>query len=234
MASPAEEAEAAIARALKDGVRAVAVGYSGGKDSLAITELIVKRFERVALFHMFFVPNLEIVEERMAYAKQRWGLDVLQIPHWVLIKAMNNGAYCDPPHRPFAFTLADCYAMALVETGADVIATGAKKADSLWRRRMMRHHHNDGLLMPIESWTKLDVFAFLKRADIPIPETSKGSATGVDLSAPSLLWMHKNHPRDFARICEVFPYAEAIVWRERWYGDGDVVRAKTFRRRAGE
>jgi hypothetical protein len=98
--------------------------------------------------------------------------------------------------------------------------TGAKKADSLWRRKMLGNWGTqEDILYPLIEWNKVDVLAFMKANDLPIPDSSGKNATGVDLSPPALLWLHDEHPRDFARVCEIFPLAEAIVWQRKFYGD---------------
>jgi 3'-phosphoadenosine 5'-phosphosulfate sulfotransferase (PAPS reductase)/FAD synthetase len=72
---------------------------------------------------------------------------------------------------------------------------------------------------PICGWNKYDVLAYLKAQQIPIPEAQAGkNTTGIDLSTPSLLWMYDHHRDDFERICEVFPFAGAVVKRREGYG----------------
>jgi hypothetical protein len=74
------------------------------------------------------------------------------------------------------------------------------------------------VVSPLSEWTKLDVLSYLKGRGLPIPDSSGRSATGIDLSTPALLWLHDNFPHDFAKLCEVFPFTEAVVWRREWYG----------------
>jgi hypothetical protein len=73
------------------------------------------------------------------------------------------------------------------------------------------------VVTPIAGFQKVDVLQYLASRRIPVPDSEGSNANGVDLSTPSLLWLHDRHPRDFRRLCEVFPYAEAVVWRRRFY-----------------
>ncbi|NUP12968.1 MAG: phosphoadenosine phosphosulfate reductase family protein [Polyangiaceae bacterium] len=198
------------------------VSFSGGKDSLAVLDLCSRTFERVECFFMYFVPGLECVERQLEYARKRWGVIIRQYPHWVLADVIHNGTfgkdwvgYEDVP----IIELSDIHAMAREESGIALIATGAKKTDSLWRRRMLQAQGKAGetLIYPVVEWKKLDVLAYLSAHKIPKPDSSGRNATGIDLSAPSLLWLHDTYPDDFKRLCELFPFAEAVVWRRTFH-----------------
>jgi phosphoadenosine phosphosulfate reductase len=201
---------------------AILVAYSGGKDSLVVLDLCMRSFKHVECFFMYFVPGLRCVEEMLDYGRKRWGVKINQYPHWMTTKSIRDGIFC-----PNYFTrddlpewkLRDIYNLAMAEAGIPIMATGAKKADSLWRKRQLATWGNKSdTLYPIVEWNKLDVISYLRARNIPVPASSGKSATGIDLSTPSLLWLHDSYPDDFRRVCEVFPYAEAVVYRRRWYG----------------
>jgi phosphoadenosine phosphosulfate reductase len=201
----------------------VLVAFSGGKDSLATLDLCVRTFRVVEAFFMYLVPGLRCQQVMLDAARARWGVTIREYPHWLGAKLMRSGVYCKTHWRrddvPL-LKLRDIYDMASAEARIPLIATGAKRADSLWRKRnLAQTAHYDDVLYPVISWTKQDVLAYLRVRGIPIPESSKGSATGIDLSTPSLLWLYDNHPDDFARLCEFFPFAEAAVWRRRFHGE---------------
>lgn len=203
---------------------AVLVSFSGGKDSLVILDLCAKIFKKVTCFFMYFVPSLSVCERQLQYARDRYGIEILQYPHYILGRTLANAVFCDyyPEMQDFGkFTIIDIYALVRKETGVETIVTGAKKSDSFWRRRYMgrcgKEKYKD-IINPLADWNKFDILAYLKVNNIPIPDCSAGNATGIDLSAPSLLWLHDNHPDDFAKLCRLFPYAEAVIYRRQFYG----------------
>ena len=119
------------------------------------------------------------------------------------------------------FSIFDCYDVAMEETGIPLVVTGAKKADSLWRRRnLSKTRKRTSIVHPIKDWTKFDVLAYLEANKIPLPESSGHSATGIDLSTPSLLWLHDRHPEDFARLRQWFPHIDAVPARRDFYAPG--------------
>ena len=64
------------------------------------------------------------------------------------------------------------------------------------------------------------MLAYLQRQGIPIPESDGRNASGVGLSTPFLLWLYDHHPDDFRKLCDFFPYAEAVPKRREWYNVG--------------
>jgi phosphoadenosine phosphosulfate reductase len=202
----------------------VDVAFSGGKDSWCVLDLCLKTFRRVTAFHMYFVPGLECVDREIDKAKKRYGIDVRQYPDWTFIKALREGVYRMPSSALESlpeWTLKDIYTVALVDSGATAIAHGAKKSDSLWRRRQLGTWRGgvwDRLIYPVVEWKKLDVTAYLKANKIPLPPSSGKSATGIDLSTPSLEWLSETYPQDFERLCRLFPFARVVPEHRRLFG----------------
>ena len=201
----------------------ILVAFSGGKDSLVCLDLCCRIFPVVKCFFMHFVPNLKCTEDSLDYARVRWKVNIAQYPHWVLIKCLKDGIYCDQGHQQDNlpdWTLRDVYDLARAEAGCKYIVNGAKDADSLWRRRFFNTTKGwTDMVYPIRKWNKMDVLAYCKVRQIPVPKLSTtASATGVDLSTPSLLFLHQHYPEDFQRLLKWFPYAEAVIKREEFYG----------------
>lgn len=198
----------------------VLVGYSDGKDSRVVLDLCVRSFRHVEAFFMYLVPGLRCVEDGLRWAEDRWGVPIHRIPHWVGAKYLRNAVYCDPKMSlddvP-EWKLADCYAAVSAKTGIPIIATGAKRTDSAWRRRAMGNWQAE-MFTPIKTWNKMHVVGYLKTRGIPLPDSSDRNATGVDLSTPSLLWLHDQYPDDFETLARTFPYIRAVVARRHFYG----------------
>jgi 3'-phosphoadenosine 5'-phosphosulfate sulfotransferase (PAPS reductase)/FAD synthetase len=196
------------------------VGFSGGKDSLVVLDLACRVFKRVKAYHMYMIPGLDHIERQLDYARERFGVEIALYPHFALIDALRYGVYCDAEDDLSRFTIEDVYRLAMADAGGDFVMTGARRADSSWRRRSMGSYRGkrDHVVYPIQDWHKYDVLGYLKARNIPLPVNSGASATGVDLSTRSLIWLHDVYPDDFKKLLEFFPYAEASIWRDRFYG----------------
>lgn len=179
-------------RARAESPRAL-VAFSGGKDSLVVMDMATRTFDSVVAFFMYLVPGLKCAEAGIEAALQRWGNKIERVeyyPHWLTSKLIRNGEYCDfgsKAERMPEWKLNDVYSLAMRDSGIPFVLTGAKAADSGWRRRFMTTAYRDAIRNPIAKWHKYDVLAYLRARNIPEPASSGKSATGIDLSVPSLL-----------------------------------------------
>ena len=218
------------------------VFFSGGKDSLTVADMASRVFDRLVLVFMYFVPGMSFCDEMLRAGGERFKAEVRQYPHWVLSDCLRKRIYCKVHWSATGYTsirpteaeqellnerqipeigLRDIYNLAKADTGIPVILHGAKRCDSTWRRRNMQStEHWTDVYYPIASWNKHDVLSYLSTRGIkpPASESTKAAINGVDLVEASLCWLHEQHPDDFKKLCEVFPYAPAAVWRRRWYG----------------
>lgn len=199
----------------------VAVGFSGGKDSLVVLDLCQRIFPKVVPFFMYLVPDLEVTNTALREAEERFGLKIMQFPHHTLTMLLKTGYFCDPSYKYDKLPeikMRDIYDIVKMETGCKAIVTGAKASDSAWRRRYFNLTRNwSDMIYPIQSWNKLDVLGYLRTRGIPEPPSSGKQATGIGLDETSVLWLSDNYPEDFKKLCEVFPYAEARVQRRNFY-----------------
>lgn len=199
----------------------IIVSWSGGKDSRVVCDMAVRTGLRVKAFFMEWLPGMPYSDEMCGYAEQRWGITPVRYLHWATVGAMVNGVYCDAWYKrdSVKWTLDDIYACARHELGGKLIATGAKKADSGWRRRQVRNIKPD-VIWPLMNWTKFDILSYLAQHKIPAPDGdagTTGAASGIDLSTPALLWLHDKRPEDWAIMKLHFPYVEAAVLKAKWY-----------------
>jgi phosphoadenosine phosphosulfate reductase len=197
------------------------VGLSGGKDSLAVLDVLVRSqaFTRIECFAMWLVKGLELFERPVRAAAARYDLPVHFMPHWDLGRLLKHAVL--RPHIWGADKLRQSKAKdvqrALTKrTGIDWFAYGERGADSY--ARWFFTHHKDGVrdeqgrLYPIWDWKTADVFAYLKARRIPVPERlGDRKVSGVDLQPASLAHIKARHPGDYRKILEVFPWAEVQV-----------------------
>lgn len=196
------------------------VAYSGGKDSMVVLDYAVRYFKEVLAFFMYWVPDLELQEKALSEAEKRYGIEIVRYPHWLLSRTKREGHYCNRIDDFPDWSIDDNYEIAMADAGVDFLITGARAADSPTRRRYIGAHKGkkDHVVYPIVNWNKYDVLGYLKMRCLPIPDSSGGTATGVDTSIKSLLWLYQNHKADFDRVAEHFPFIEAVIWKEKFYG----------------
>jgi phosphoadenosine phosphosulfate reductase len=216
---------AASARATIGGVPAdakILVGVSG-KDSLAVLDLLVASGREVVPFHMHLVPGLDVIECVLRWVETRYKLPVQRIQHWNTSNLLRLGLYRPHLRKPPP-KLAQHHIEQFLHQkhGTSWTAYGYRYGDSLARAGMFKSWGGgvdkaNAHVFPIWSWTADEMRAYLRVRRIPLPPRNPaGKSFGVDLGVDTLLWMRQHYPRDYRRILEVFPYAEAQLARREF------------------
>lgn len=200
----------------------VAVGFSGGKDSLAVLDLAVKHFQKVAPYFYYFVPGLVSEESKTEIARTRYGLNVRKYPSPLGIAALKSGLFCDE-RAEFDIlpnlTRRVLYDWIKADTGATLILDGEKKADGIFRRRRMANQKNTmaDVMHPLADWLKWEVLSYVKAQGFAIPDAGRGDNGSVSLMDAEILFLHKHHPEDYEVLESYFPYIRCVVLREQWF-----------------
>jgi phosphoadenosine phosphosulfate reductase len=212
----------------------ILVAYSGGKDSLVLSDLAVKRIENVGLFFMYFIAGLDYTEHWCSFAEKRWGVKIYRCLHWGTSYLLRDGVFCNP-YEAARLSLRDIEASARHHFNWPHawVASGIRLNDSLERRGMLNSWSAGYQLLtsrrcaPIAEFTERDVYAYLQRAKLPIPDMGvMARSHGIDLSPLSMHWMRQTWPDDYKRILKVFPHAAGQADRYDYF--------KEQRRRAKE
>lgn len=206
------------ARAMTD---EVIVGFSCGRDSLITLDLCHEYFRKVHAFFMFMVPGLSFQERTLGYAERRWGVKIERLPHWQLGDMFRSGSLAFENVARLSvpsLTITDIEEYMRGLTGARWIVTGERKQESLQRRGMLTKYNGiwaeKGHIYPLADWTGPNVSAYLNMRHIPLPPDYQlwGGSFG-QFHEREMLAIREHFPADYARILEVFPFAEAVVKR---------------------
>jgi sulfate adenylyltransferase subunit 2 len=205
---------------------AVVVLFSGGKDSLAVLDLCARVFPRVEAAFMYLVPGLRFLEDHIDHACVRLGVKLHKVPHWDTARLMRHAVLRWHNAAPEALPtrnlrLPDVERALRAKTGIQWIASGWRACDGMQRRLILRQWtpvaQRWWRLFPVANWRDRDVLAYLRARKWGVPhQVSKGKArahnSGFGLDAPGLSWLYRVHPGDYARVVEVFPFADAMRW----------------------
>lgn len=202
----------------------VAVGYSGGKDSMVTLDLALRFFPKVYPYFLYLVPDLHQDQRVFDYCKQRFGLEVLKFPDWHFINAVHNMSYCDYNEElAVEDALLDerkLFDWIKAETGATLLMNGQKKADGAFRRRYIANTKKtqQDVYRPLKNWLRWEVLSYLKMRDLPVKEGSAADNSGIGLHTTEVLYLYDNERHDYELLKTYFPYIEVIVKRREWFG----------------
>lgn len=205
--------------------------FSMGKDSLATYLAVREHFERVVPFYLHGVPDLEFVEENLAYYEKLIGRHIIRLPQPKFYEMLNDLTYqppdedrhrliwswCLPNHTHEEIHDAVCQCEGL-DSNITYTAIGLKYADSIQRRTSLSKNglvtHSRKKYYPIAEYTKDDVLNAVRMAGWKLPTDYRYFKDSMDgLQIRYLLPIKQNFPRDYQRILEWFPMAEMEIFR---------------------
>ena len=203
----------------------VLVSYSGGKDSVVTLDLCAKHFEHVTVFFMYTVPGLSFQERQLAWAENRYGTQILRVPHFEVSDFLRDGTYADTWDETVPLVkIAQVYNYMRERTGVYWIAAGERIADSIIRRAMIVKdgtiNRKRGRIFPVAHWRKADILAYIKRNNLRIAEETAIFGHSFRSLEPTELYLLRQHsPEDFEKVLAMYPRAEAGVKWWEMYGD---------------
>jgi phosphoadenosine phosphosulfate reductase len=209
----------------------VIVGASGGKDSVVTLDLCAQHFPQVSAYFMYMVKGLSFQEEWLRWAENRYGIEIMRIPHFMLGDIYGLGCYRPRDLSVPNITGNDIYSYARQQTGAHWIAAGERIADSIIRRAMIKQSgtidHKRGRIYPVAGFSRKQIFDYMqfkglyrsREADV-IEKASKGTGSGSfgNFTPEAIQAIRDYYPADFEKIREVFPLVESIIKRKQYFG----------------
>ncbi len=209
----------------------ILLAFSCGKDSIAAWLECRKHFKRIIPYYMYLVPDLEFVDNSLAYYEQWFGCRIMRVPHPSLYRMLAHCVFT-PPERRGVIVAArlplPTYAeiQSFIREDLDLpqsvyTASGVRAVDSPARMIALRSrgsiNHGKKQFFPIWDWNKAKLVAEIKGSGVKLPVvyTLFGrSFDGVDYRF--LAPLAERFPADYRRILDWFPLAEAELWRRQY------------------
>lgn len=206
----------------------VLLAFSTGKDSIAAWLQMREHFPHIIPYYCYCVPGLEFVEESLKYYEDFFGEKILRVPHRALWNWLGAGTFQPPRHiKVIEESNAPVYDDTLL---GDIIraagnlppaayaGVGVRMADSPMRRISIKQHgainHNGKMFYPVFDWRKADLLDAFRRSGVKLPIDYKLFGRTFDgLDYRFLAPIKKHFPRDWQKILEWFPLAEAEIFR---------------------
>lgn len=201
----------------------VIVSFSMGKDSIVALNLAFKYFKHVYPFFMYLVPGLEFQEHDLQRYENQYHTKIIRVPHFEDSEFYRYGSFREPDLSVPVVKIADIYDEIRRQTGAYWIMGGEKIADSIVRRPMLKRSgcidENRGRFYPLIDWKKNDVLKYIRLNGLYMPMFQRELGFSFhSLAGKELTVIKQKYPKDYERILDFFPEAEAGVFRYEQYG----------------
>lgn len=198
---------------------AIGVAFSGGKDAHATLDLCCRVFRRVEAFYLYRVPGLQVIERLCDGVRRRYGVTVRHLPHFDLSRCFKfavlqpHWAILDDTPRVTMHNVETAFRR---DANVQWIAYGWRRSDSRSRAIILSNNRgrddNARRLFPLRIWRRRDVLTYLRINRIPMPPAfGRDEQGGVDFHPATLRYLRAFWPADYAKILEMFPYAEIQV-----------------------
>lgn len=197
--------------------------YSGGKDSIAMLDMVAPMFSEVVCVYMYFVKDLQHIDRFIKQAKTRYSnVQFLQVPHWNLTYILRSGMYCSPQHKIKLMKLSDVIDCVRLQTGVDWVFLGMKQSDNMNRRIMLRTkeyaneaiNNKTSIAYPLSKWKNNEVVAYCRQRKLPSPirYSINKKSQGVTFDIDVFLYLRQNYPQDLDKIYATFPQSRVILY----------------------
>lgn len=202
--------------------RCVLFHSGSGKDSIALLDLLHPHFEEIVCVYMYLVKGLRHIDRYFNYASNKYvNAKFIQVPHYALgsyVKTGYMGCRMDEAQRQF--TMSDLTDAVRQRYSIDWAFFGFKQSDSMNRRIMLRRYERQAInretkkCYPLSVYHNKEILEYIERNGLITPERyGKGQSSGTNISnIDYLLWLRENHPDDLARVFNVFPFAERLLF----------------------
>lgn len=205
------------------------ISFSRGKDSIAAYLNIRDKFERVVPYFYEVVPGLEFVEDSLAYFEQKMGRRIIRLPAPGYYRMLNQMLYQPPDTFELIQALGvekhshdDMQEAVCEDEGLDYETTfnalGMRAKDSMMRTLYFQKNgpvnYTRKLFYPVWDWSKQQVIDSIKHAGWKLPVDYRYFSASFDgLYTRFTVPIKRYFPRDWERICTVFPLIELDVLR---------------------
>ncbi|MEG0695867.1 phosphoadenosine phosphosulfate reductase domain-containing protein [Algoriella sp.] len=219
MLSPLEHSKKVISSIRQKSNRAI-LFYSGGKDSIALLDLMAKEFDEVVCVFMYFVKDLEHIDKYIRFSKAKYSnVKFLEVPHWILSQIHRSGMFC-VPQKIRLIKLKDVIEAVKIQTGIQYAFIGEKKADNMNRRIKLRQYELEAIsttnnVYPLSNWRDGDVLNYIQRNKLPKPINygkKKNRSVGVFFDTDVFVWLREHYPSDLEKILKVYPLSEKLLF----------------------
>lgn len=220
-----------IIRSVRKQTGTAVLFYSaGGKDSIALLDMLAKEFVRVICYYMYLIPNLDHVQPYIRWAETHYGnVEVRKIEHFQMDYFRKGGYFCDadprfqlPKKDPNALRvrkIGDIEQWVREQTGIKFAFSGMKGQDGYMKRmRLKRFAHTGyitekGMVYPLATWTNKEVLQYICSKNLIKPFVyGDGVSQGFTITLDVLTLLKAYYPKDYRRTLEVFPYAETLIF----------------------
>ena len=204
-----------VIRSIREKTDTAVLFYSaGGKDGIALLDMLAGVFDKVICYYMYLIPNLDHIQPYIKWAETRYpNVEIRQIKHYQRDFFDSFGFFKEPDEGVKPRKIGDIEQAVREETGIKYGFSGMKGVDGYMKRMRLKmfaktgYVTEKGMVYPLALWTNKEVLQYIKSRNLISPFVYDANAIsqgfGIDLN--TMLLMRNKYPRDYQRILKEFP-----------------------------
>ena len=210
-----------IRRVRQETDTAVLCYSAGGKDGIALLDMLAHEFNHVICVYMYLVPDLDHVRPYIHWAQTHYSnVEVRCIRHWQYDVLVKNGFFCEPKENVEQRSIGDIEQFIREKIGIKYAFSGMKGVDGYMKRMRLKkfaktgYVTEKGMVYPLALWTNKEVLKYIERKNLIKPfvyEVEKVSQ-GFVLNLQTLLLLRRKYPNDYKKTLAEFPFAEKLIF----------------------
>lgn len=194
---------------------------AGGKDSIALLDMLASMFNKVICYYMYLIPDLDHVQPYIKWAKTKYNnVEIRQIKHFQRDYYDACGFFREPNISIKPRKIGEIEQAVREETGITYAFSGMKGVDGYMKRMRLKkfaktgYVTDKGMVYPLALWTNKEVLQYINQKNLikPFVYDAGAISQGFTIDLKTLLLMRNSYPNDYMRILNVFPYSEKLIF----------------------
>ncbi len=210
-----------IRRVRQETDTAVLYYSAGGKDGIALLDMLAHEFNKVICYYMYIIPNLDHIRPYIHWAYVHYkNVEVRTIKHYQSDYFEKYGLFCEPNENIKTRSVGDVEQYVRDQTGIKYGFSGMKGVDGYMKRMRLKkfaktgYITDKGMVYPIALWTNKEVLRYIERKNLikPFVYEQNKCSQGFSPTLPVLLMMKRKYPNDYIKTLAEFPFAEKLIF----------------------
>lgn len=211
-----------IIRSVRDKTDTAVLFYSaGGKDGIALLDMLAGVFDKVICYYMYLIPNLDHVQPYIKWAENHYkNVEVRKIRHFQRDYYDFWGFFREPDSSIKPRKIGEIEQFVREETGVMYGFSGMKGVDGYMKRMRLKkfaktgYVTDKGMVYPLALWTNKEVLQYIRQSGLiqPFIYDANAISQGFTIDLNTMLLMRSKYPNDYKRILKEFPYSEKLIF----------------------
>lgn len=211
-----------IIRSIRKETDTAVLFYSaGGKDGIALLDMLSGIFNKVICYYMYLIPDLDHIQPYIKWAKDHYkNVEVRQIKHYQRDYFDSFGFFKEPNQSIKPRKIGDVEQEVRDETGIKYAFSGMKGVDGYMKRMRLKgfcksgYITEKGMVYPLAIWTNKEALQYIRTKNLiqPFVYKEKDVSQGLSIDLDMMILMKSKYPNDYQRIIKEFPYSEKLIF----------------------